>query len=50
MEGIYTTCVNQSTLDEAPFAYKDCEEIKRLIEPTVKILEVLHPIYNFKAN
>lgn len=50
MTGIYTTCVNQSTLDEAPFVYKDMEEIMRAIEPTVTIEQRLKPIYNFKAN
>lgn len=49
MDGIYTTCVNQSTLDESPFAYKDAEEIMRLINSTVDIVEHLLPIYNFKA-
>jgi len=49
MEGIYTTCISQGTLDEAPFAYKDWQEIARLIEPTAEILERLLPIYNFKA-
>lgn len=50
MEGIYTTCVNESTLDEAPFVYKDYKEIMECIEPTVEILERIMPIYNFKAN
>lgn len=48
--GIYTTCVNESTLDEAPFAYKNYTEIMECIEPTVEILERIIPIYNFKAN
>lgn len=50
MEGIYTTCVNFDTLDEAPFAYKDYKEIMECIQPTVYILERRIPIYNFKAN
>ena len=49
MEGIFTTTANASTLDEAPFAYKDMEEIMRAIEPTVEIETRLKPIYNFKA-
>lgn len=48
--GIYTTCVNESTLDEAPFVYKDYMEIMECVEPTVEILERIVPIYNFKAN
>lgn len=50
MKGIFTTCVNQSTLDEAPFVYKDYKEIMACIEPTVDIIDRIIPIYNFKAN
>jgi len=50
MEGIYTTCVNESTLDEAPFVYKDQKEIEEAIQPTVIVEDHLIPIYNFKAN
>lgn len=49
MNGIFTTCINQSTLDEAPFVYKNWEEIAKAIEPTVTIDAHLRPIYNFKA-
>ena len=50
MEGIYSTCINESTLDEAPFVYKDYQEIMECIEPTVEILDRLVPIFNFKAS
>lgn len=50
MEGIFSTCINQSTIDEAPFVYKDYEEIMECIEPTVDIVERLIPIFNFKAS
>ena len=49
MEGIYTTTANESTLDEAPMAYKPMDEIVSLIGDTVKILDVIKPVYNFKA-
>ncbi len=49
MEGIYTTSVCRETLDEAPMAYKALEDILDVIEDSVDILEVLRPIYNFKA-
>jgi RNA-splicing ligase RtcB/predicted DNA-binding transcriptional regulator YafY len=49
MEGIYTTSVNYSTLDEAPMAYKPIEEIISNIQDTVEILKIIKPIYNFKA-
>jgi tRNA-splicing ligase RtcB len=49
MDGIYTTCVNPSTLDESPMAYKPMEEIIANIGDTVDIVERIIPIYNFKA-
>ncbi len=50
MAGIYTTCVNTSTLDESPMAYKSMDEIARNIEPTAEIIAHIKPIYNFKAS
>lgn len=50
MEGIYTTSVNQATLDEAPMAYKSLDDILGVIGESVDIIEVLKPIYNFKAS
>jgi tRNA-splicing ligase RtcB len=49
MKGIYTTTVNKRTLDECPFAYKPIEEIISNIGDTVKIIERILPLYNFKA-
>ena len=49
MEGIYTTSVCEETIDEAPMVYKPYEQIMKDIEPTVEILKVIKPIYNFKA-
>lgn len=50
MKGIYTTSVSSKTLDEAPNAYKPMSEIVNTIKDTVEILEIIKPIYNFKAN
>lgn len=50
MQGIYTTTVNSSTIDEAPAAYKPATEIMELIRDTVEIKEVIKPVYNFKAS
>ena len=50
MEGIYTTSVNKSTIDEAPMAYKPMEEIIKNIDETVEIIDIIKPIYNFKSN
>lgn len=49
MHGIYTTTVNQSTLDESPMVYKPMDEIVSLISPTVDIIKIIKPQYNFKA-
>lgn len=49
MEGIYSSCINRDTLDEAPFAYRNLAEIQRVITETVKTNKVLHPVYNYKA-
>ena len=50
MEGIYTTSVNDFTIDESPFVYKPTREIVENIEPTVEIKRIIKPIYNYKAN
>ena len=50
MKGIYSSSINQATLDEAPMAYKSLENILNVLENTVDIIEVLKPIYNFKAS
>lgn len=50
MEGIYTTCVDRKTIDEAPMAYKPKEEIISHIHDTVEILDTIKPVYNFKAS
>ena len=50
MEGIYTTSVNEDTLDEAPMEYKSLSDIIDVIGDSVEVIEVLKPIYNFKAS
>ena len=50
MEGIYTTSVSTATLDEAPMAYKSSEDIIDVIEESVDVIEVLRPIFNYKAS
>jgi len=49
MEGIYSSTVNNSTLDEAPFAYKPMDEIIANIGDTAEIVKTIKPIYNFKS-
>lgn len=50
MAGVYTTSVNEDTLDEAPMAYKSLEDIMGVIQESVDVIEVMKPIFNFKAN
>ncbi len=49
MKGVYTTSVCEETLDEAPMAYKSLEDIIDVIGESVDIIDVMKPIYNFKA-
>jgi RNA-splicing ligase RtcB len=49
MQGIYSTSVNEKTLDESPMAYKNMDDIVANIEPTAKILKTVKPVYNYKA-
>ena len=50
MEGIFTTSVGESTLDESPMAYRRIDEILDAIEPTAEVKDILSPVYNFKAS
>lgn len=50
MDGIWTTSVCRSTIDESPMVYKPIEEIKENIKDTVDIERIIKPVYNFKAN
>ncbi len=49
MVGIYTTTVNRATLDECALAYKPMDEIIENIQDTVEIVDIIKPLYNFKA-
>lgn len=49
MKGIYTTSVCEQTIDEAPMVYKSTEQIMKDVVPTVEIVKVIKPLYNFKA-
>jgi RNA-splicing ligase RtcB len=49
MEGIYSTTVAEDTLDEAPMAYKSIDDILEHLKETVDVVDILKPIYNFKA-
>ncbi len=50
MSGIYTTSVNEQTIDESPMAYKSLADILDVIDDSVEVLDVMKPVYNFKAS
>lgn len=50
MKGVYTTSVNEHTLDEAPMAYKSLDDIIDVIKETVIPINIMKPVYNFKAS
>lgn len=50
MSGVYTTSVNEATLDEAPMVYKRLEDIIDVIRESVDVIDVMKPVYNFKAS
>lgn len=47
--GVYTTTADITTIDESPSAYKDMSVILENIKDTVDVVEMIKPIYNFKA-
>lgn len=49
MSDIYSTSVCPETIDESPMAYKPMQEIIDQIGDTVEIIDIIKPIYNFKA-
>lgn len=50
MDGIFTTSVSADTVDEAPMVYKPMDEIIENVKDTIDILEIIKPVYNFKAS
>ena len=50
MKNVYSTTVDESTIDESPFAYKPSSEIIELVKDTVDIEKIIKPVYNYKAS
>lgn len=48
MKGIYSTTIDDSTIDEAPEAYKDISSILENVVDSVDVSHQIKPIYNFK--
>ena len=49
MQGVWTSSVSASTIDESPMAYKPMESIIENIGDTVEIIDTMKPVYNFKS-
>ena len=49
MQGIYSESLSEDTKDESPMVYKPKDEIIGNIRDTVDIVNVIKPVYNFKA-
>lgn len=49
MSDVYSTSVCRETIDESPMAYKPMQEILDCIGDTVQVVDIIKPIYNFKA-
>ena len=49
MDGIYSESVSEQTKDESPMVYKPKDEIMANIRDTVTVVNVITPVYNFKA-
>jgi tRNA-splicing ligase RtcB len=50
MKDVYSTCINDDTIDEIPMAYKDAKLIMETLEPTVEILVHAKPTLNIKGS
>ena len=50
MKNIYTTSISEETKDESPFVYKSIEEILTNVIPTIEVIKIIKPVYNFKAS
>lgn len=50
MKGIFSSCIDTSTLDESPLAYKKSDHIIKATEESVNIDFIAKPIWNFKSS
>lgn len=50
MKRIYITSINENTIDEAPMVYKSLEDIIDVITESVDIMDIIKPVYKFKAS
>ena len=50
MVGVWSTSVNENTIDESSFAYKPALEIEEIISQKYEVVRHLKTLFNFKAN
>lgn len=50
MKNVFSTTVCKDTIDESPMAYKSINDIVDNIGPTADIIEIIKPVYNYKAS
>ena len=50
MKNIWSSCVGEGTIDEAPQVYKNADDIIALVKDAVNIVDRMISVYNFKAN
>ena len=50
MKNIYSTSVGETTIDEAPQAYKDKNIILKYLPLLIDDIRIIKPLYNFKAH
>jgi RNA-splicing ligase RtcB len=49
MKDVYSTSISQETIDESPMAYRPIKEIIDAIRDSADIIEVIKPVFSFKA-
>lgn len=49
MKHVYSTSVSQRTIDESPFVYKTLDFIIESTKDAISVIDILKPVYNFKA-
>lgn len=49
MNGVYSPTICKETLDEAPFAYRQMDDVLESIKEVVEIEKIIKPVYNYKG-
>lgn len=49
MQGVYSTCISEKTIDECPNVYKDSESIKEALNDSVEVIKHAKCVINLKG-